>query len=106
MIPSYIKYIGSGILTVMILTHYFKKFYFDNIKKNNKIKIDNKIRLYINGMSCMHCASSVKKAVEAIPATSNVYIDLKGKYVEFNIEDEDKINIVKDSIITYGFEIV
>ncbi|MBW1649656.1 MAG: permease [Deltaproteobacteria bacterium] len=104
MLPLYVKYIGTITLTGMFLLHYFKKFYLDNIRKNEMAT--DKIRLNVNGMSCMHCASSVKKAVEAIGETLDIDVDLKEKFVQFNIKNKNRITEVKKSIIAAGFEII
>ncbi len=103
-LPLYVKYIGAVILAGMFILHYFKKFYINNIKIN-KMSAD-KIQLKVNGMSCLHCAASVKKAVEVISETSDIEVNLKGKFVEFNITDKNKITAVKNSIIEAGFEVI
>ncbi|MBW1615310.1 MAG: permease [Deltaproteobacteria bacterium] len=103
MLPLPVKYIGSAVLIGMFVLHYIKKFYLDNIRQNKTSS--EAIRLNVNGMSCMHCASSVKKAVEAISETSDIQVNLQGKFVEFNIKDKNKIDAVKNLIIAAGFEI-
>ncbi|MBW2631969.1 MAG: heavy-metal-associated domain-containing protein [Deltaproteobacteria bacterium] len=35
---------------------------------------DNKINLSVQGMTCMHCAGTVKKAVESVARTSDVVV--------------------------------
>lgn len=64
------------------------------------------IRLKVNGMSCTHCSASVKKAVEAVSETSDIQVNLKEQFVEFKIEDKNRIAEVKNLIIAAGFEIL
>lgn len=60
--------------------------------------------LHVEGMSCGHCVSSVKKALEAIGATGEV--DLVGKKVEVQY-DESKIEleVIKNAIEEQGYDV-
>ena len=35
--------------------------------------------VYIDGMSCMHCAANVEKALSSLKGVSGVKVDLNGK---------------------------
>ncbi|MBU0663393.1 MAG: heavy-metal-associated domain-containing protein [Proteobacteria bacterium] len=58
----------------------------------------------IKGMSCQHCVGSTRKALEAIPGISNVQIDLEKGEVTFDGQIDGQI--VKDAIISIGFEVI
>lgn len=58
----------------------------------------------IKGMSCGHCTSSTKKALEAIDGISNVEVSLdKG---EARYDGDVDIELVKAAITSIGFEVV
>jgi len=61
--------------------------------------------LKVEGMSCGHCVSSVKRALEAIGASGEV--DLAGKKVEVQF-DETKIELVaiKNAIEEQGYNVI
>ena len=63
------------------------------------------VRLNVNGMTCMHCAGNVKKAVESVEGTSNVNVDLDDKAVKFDINDSDLVDEVKKRINDAGYEV-
>ncbi|MCP3681447.1 MAG: heavy-metal-associated domain-containing protein [bacterium] len=63
------------------------------------------VRLNVQGMTCMHCAGNVKKAVESVEGTSNVNVDLDGKAVEFDVEDSGLVDEVKKQISAAGYEV-
>ncbi len=54
-------------------------------------------------MTCMHCASTVKKAVESVAGTSNVNVHLDEKSVAFEVEEKDSIEKVKQAIERAGY---
>lgn len=47
--------------------------------------------LSVNGMSCMHCVNSIKKAVGGLEGVSNVDVDLEKKLVTTKY-DASKVN--------------
>ncbi len=63
----------------------------------------NRISLSVQGMTCMHCAGTVKKAVESVAGTSNVDVHLDEKRVAFEIENADNIEKVKQAIERAGY---
>lgn len=59
----------------------------------------------IEGMSCMHCAERVNKALSSLNEVEKVEVHLEQKNavvtLHDNIEDEDLINAVKEA----GYEV-
>lgn len=58
----------------------------------------------IKGMSCPHCVTSTKKALEEIPGISNVKVNLEKN--EATYEGSVDANVVKEAITKIGFEVV
>lgn len=57
----------------------------------------------INGMSCQHCVSSVRKALEGVPGVKNVQVNLeKG---EATYDGETAQEQVNSAIAAIGFEV-
>jgi len=59
----------------------------------------------VEGMSCMHCQTRVKKAVEAVEGVQKADVNLQTKQVTIDYE-EGKANTekVKDAIREAGYE--
>jgi Cu+-exporting ATPase len=79
------------------------------IKENEEVPIvshDSKV-LHVEGMSCMHCAGTVKKAVGALSGVEKVDVDLEAKKVtvEFN-GDQVKLDKIDEAIEDAGYEVV
>ncbi|MBN1407635.1 MAG: permease [Calditrichaceae bacterium] len=104
-IPFWLKITGS-ILMIMMFTWYYVKLYIVGrfMKTDNSIKID-KIQLDVQGMTCMHCAGTVKKAVESVKGISEVNVMLNNNRVEFLSDNPGKINQVKQKIKAAGYEV-
>ena len=66
---------------------------------------ENKICLDVQGMTCMHCAGNVKKAVESITVISNISVDLDGKRVSFEAKEGGDIEKVKGAIVGAGYSV-
>ncbi|MCX7923064.1 MAG: copper chaperone CopZ [Clostridia bacterium] len=62
--------------------------------------------LNVEGMSCSHCESSIKKAVGALNGVESVIVDLKTKKVSVDF-DSDKVSVdtIKDTIEDQGFDV-
>ena len=62
-------------------------------------------KLKVDGMSCMHCAGRVKKAIEQINGTENINVDLQKKEAVFtgNI-DEKALDSLIFNIKALGFQ--
>ncbi len=46
-----------------------------------------KFTLTIQGMSCGHCVASVKSAIQSVPGTEDVMVDLESASATFSGED-------------------
>ncbi len=60
--------------------------------------------LKVDGMTCGGCASSVKRAVQALDANANVDVDLAGKTVK--IETAAQLDAVKSAIEDAGYDVL
>ncbi len=58
-------------------------------------------KIYIDGMSCMHCANRVKNALTALPGVTGTEVDLKGAFALIEADplppDADIKNAVEDA---------
>ena len=63
--------------------------------------------LVVEGMSCSHCESAVKKAVQALSGVDNVVVDLKCKNVTVYFDDDlvTETEIV-DAIEDQGYDVI
>jgi copper ion binding protein len=62
--------------------------------------------LNVNGMSCSHCESTVKKHVGALVGVDNVAVDLEAKKVTVEYDPEKvTIDIIKETIEDQGYEV-
>lgn len=61
----------------------------------------------VEGMSCQHCVNAVKTAVSSISGVSRVDVDLAGKKVKVEF-DQDKVGLeaIKEMIEDAGYEVV
>jgi len=104
-LPLWLKWSGVVLLTAMFIYYYWnikiKKLFG---KKTRDTKVSHLI-LDVQGMNCMHCAGSVKSAVESIEGTSEVHVDLDSGIVDFELENEQQLEQVKQKIKGAGFEV-
>ncbi len=56
----------------------------------------------IKGMSCQHCVTSTKKALEEIPGISNIDVNLEKN--EATYDGDMDTEVVKKAIAGIGFE--
>lgn len=103
MLPGWLKISGTILLSAMLGWYYLKIKFLSNFKRREGM--EPKITLNVQGMSCMHCAGNVQKAIESIAGTSNISVDLEGKKVLFDIEKTDDIEKVKVAITTVGYQV-
>jgi copper chaperone len=63
--------------------------------------------LKVEGMTCQHCVQTITDALEKIPGTNKVAVDLDKKEVQVDY-NEEKINLqeISDKIVEVGFELV
>lgn len=62
--------------------------------------------LNVEGMSCSHCENSVKKAVGGLNGVKSVAVDLKGKKVTIEF-DQEKVSVetIKGAIEDQGYDV-
>lgn len=61
------------------------------------------LTLKVSGMTCGHCAQTVTKAVEAIPAVDRALVDLKAG--EVTIEGGAEESVIRQAIEDAGYEV-
>lgn len=68
--------------------------------------MDKKVILNVEGMSCSHCVDAVKKAVNSLDGISNSEVDLEGKTVTVDYDD-DKVALdsIKEAIEDQGYDV-
>ncbi len=103
MLPGWLKISGTVLLSAMLGWYYLKIKLLSNFKR--KEGIDTRKTLNVQGMSCMHCAGNVQKAIESIEGTSNVSVDLDGNKVLFDIKVKDDIEKIKAAITSAGYQV-
>ena len=101
-LPESLKIGGSIILALMIGWYYMKFKVLSKMEEKRETEA-NKVRLAVSGMTCMHCAGTVKRAVESVEGTSNVVVDLDKEMVEFEMEKKGNTEKVKKAIELAGY---
>ena len=61
------------------------------------------LKLKVEGMTCGHCAQTVTKAVEAVPAVERALVDLKAG--EVTIEGSADERAVRQAIEDAGYDV-
>jgi copper chaperone len=62
--------------------------------------------LKVEGMSCQHCVNSINKAVGELNGVEKVSVDLKGKTVSVDYnQDQVGLDRIKDVIEDQGYEV-
>ena len=62
--------------------------------------------LTVKGMTCGHCSSAVKKAVEALPGVTSAVVDLAAKTATIEHDlDKAPIDKIKAAITDQGFKV-
>jgi copper chaperone len=59
----------------------------------------------VKGMSCQHCAQTVKKALEAIDGIANVVVDIETGEVTFDEIRPVDNELMKEQIKKAGYEL-
>ncbi len=104
MFPGWLKIAGSAALCMMLGWYYLNTGILKKYRKEGKMS-DNRTSINVGGMTCMHCASNVKKAVEAVSGTSDILVNLEKGNVNFLLEDNINIEEVKAAIASAGYEV-
>lgn len=106
MIPEWLKISGSAVLCIMLGWYYLNmKILVKNSKKGGDEVGGLKTTINVKGMTCMHCASNVKKAVQAVLGTSDITVDIEKGNVTFLLDDNMDAEEVKASIVSAGYEV-
>ncbi|MEA2061471.1 MAG: permease [Thermodesulfobacteriota bacterium] len=104
MLPGWLKISGSVMLTAMLAWYYTDQKLIPLLKKKDQVMEKDNL-LNVSGMNCMHCSSSVTKAVESVKGTSEVSVSLDNGTVSFNLEDSNRLGQVKTAIAMAGFSV-
>ena len=104
MLPGWLKVFGSIMLALMLGWYYLETKILNRTGREKDMG-DNKICLDVQGMTCMHCAGNVKKAVESVAGISGVSVDLARKIVLFQTEEGGDIEKVKEAIVGAGYNV-
>jgi uncharacterized membrane protein YraQ (UPF0718 family)/copper chaperone CopZ len=101
-IPHWVNSTSGFILGFMLLFYFVNTYIIAPFKrKSSNMKVTT---LPVCGMTCSHCAESVRKAVASIPGTSNIAVDLDGKKVSFILSNPEKKANVQEAIKEAGFD--
>ena len=68
-----------------------------------KAKITKEV--YIDGMSCMHCAANVEKALASLKEVSDVKVDLNGKKATVKLRQDIDNAAVKSTVEALGYTV-
>ena len=104
-IPLWLKWLGAGMLSIMFIYYYVKIKFGAGDKSSMNSQKTNQVSLQVAGMTCMHCAGSVRGAVESVSGTSDIAVDLKTGMVDFDLLDQNKLGQVKQKITDAGFSV-
>lgn len=101
-LPDFLKWTGTISLTAMLIWYYISVFFF----RPKVTQMSDRVTLNVEGMTCMHCAANVKKAIEAVEGTANVQVDLSTKTVGFDLTNTDSLTAIKTQITAAGYEVL
>ena len=100
---SYQLQVASSIGLILILLNALRLNYFSKNRIHSESNNKNHI-LFVEGMTCNHCVSVIKKTLNGLSSIKVLNIDLKSGMVELDCLDEDLASI-KKSIIDLGYKI-
>ena len=103
-LPGWLLTAGTITLTAMLAFYFIHRHVYLRIKKKKQSSISGIITMKVEGMTCSHCASTVKRAVESVPGINNVEVDLNGKTVSFKGDSGENSKITK-AIEEKGFSV-
>ena len=61
--------------------------------------------VYINGMSCMHCAAKVEKALSSLSGAAEAKVDLGAKKAYLKLKKDIDNETIKSTIETLGYTV-
>jgi copper chaperone CopZ len=66
------------------------------------------VRVEVNGMVCAFCAQGIEKRMSKLPATKQVFVDLKKKVVAVEARDGQVLDlaVVSREIVDAGYDVV
>lgn len=66
------------------------------------------VRVEVNGMVCAFCAQGIEKRMSKLPATKQVFVDLKKKVVAVEARDGQVLDlaVVTREIVDSGYDVV
>lgn len=62
--------------------------------------------VFIDGMSCIHCAAKVEKALKSISGVSDVTVDLENKKAVIKLKKELDNSLIKTTIEELEYTVV
>lgn len=68
-----------------------------------KEKISKEV--FIDGMSCMHCAAKVEKALSAVSGVGDVVVDLNGKKAIVKLKKDVENSVIKATVEDLGYTV-
>ena len=63
-------------------------------------------KVFIEGMSCGHCASRIEKALGALNGVTKVTVNLPGKFAELESQQEPDEAQLQSAIDSAGYQLV
>jgi len=102
MVPGWLRFGGSVLLTALLAITYASRFLARKHPGENAPDV-NLRRLRVCGMTCAHCAASVRQAVETVPGTEAVNVDVEGGWVAYRAEADVRVTSVRKAIEDAGF---
>lgn len=78
-------------------------------KSDNRVAAKTKvvkIKLYIDGMMCMHCAGKVKDALTAVKGAGRVKVDLNEKTATVECDSTVTVDTLSVAVQSAGYEVV
>jgi uncharacterized protein len=105
MLPAWLKLLGSLAIGMMLILYYLKAKLLAGNTKERTPAMKDKVILKVEGMTCQHCVSTVKKTVGAIQGVSEVEVDLAKGRLEFILGDASRLEEIKEAVRAAGYEV-
>jgi uncharacterized membrane protein YraQ (UPF0718 family)/copper chaperone CopZ len=105
-LPFWLKTGGTIVLMSMLGLYYIKVKLVGGLKHGKSaasVDSGGSITLGVRGMTCMHCADTVKKAAESVPGVSAVQVDLKAQRVRFRAAGAASTEKVREAVRQAGY---
>ncbi len=64
-----------------------------------------KKKLFINGMSCMHCVKRAQNALKEVDGVAEAEVNLEGKFAVVELSKEVSDDTLKKAIEEAGYEV-